>query len=895
MVPAPEPLRTAPEAPALPPAEGRDAPRVPAVHDRLTEYADQPPLLALRRLESSPRGLDEAEAQDRLLRRPPGEHARPRHWALQLLRTAANPFVLILIGLAAVSAVIQEGPSAVIIAFLALLSCALRFHQEYRSDRAAAALRAMVTSTATVLRRSSPGSAPRAREVPLDQVVPGDVVLLAPGDLVPADLRLLSSADLRVSQAPLTGESLPAGKHATLTAPPEPADPEVDLFDRAGLCFMGSVAVSGTGTALALATGSDTYFGATHRDLPREARDTAFDRDVRSVSLILLGFMLAAIPLVLLVTGLLRGEWPQALVFAIAVAVAITPEMLPLVVTMALVRGARSLARRQVIVKRLPAVHNLGAMDTLCTDKTGTLTLDKVTLACALDPLGRPDQAVLPLARANARWSAELTGQVVTDTIDEALLEHDAPEEPHGVAVIPFDFTRRRVTVVVRGDGLPCRDLLVTKGAVEDVLAVCSRVRIGGHELALDAAERARLTALGEAQAADGVRLLAVAVAERPALARDYRRSDERDLTLVGFVGFRDEPDPAAAETVAALARHGVGVVMVTGDHPLVARRVCRDAGLPAERVLTGPELDRLDDAALAAAARDVTVFARVGPQQKVRVVRALQASGRTVGYLGDGMNDAPALRAADVGISVRGAVDLARESSDVILARKDLLALERAVVQGRHTFGNAVKYIKISVSANLGNVLSMVVAGALLPFLPMLPVQVLVQNLFFDLTQLSLAYDRVDEVEVREPRGFQARDLVRFVLWTGPVGTLFDVATFGCFWWLLHTHGGAEGKALFHTGWFVENLLTQALAICLLRSRGRRQGARGPAKPVLLAAVAISLGGLALPYSPLASALGLTPLPMAALPLMTAVLLGYTITTVAVRSLYLRVFHRWL
>lgn len=892
---APDSLRTPPAPPAPRGTGGASVPLVPVVHSRLTEYAEQAPLLALRRLETSPRGLDEDEAQRRLLGQPGGELSRPGHWAGHLLRTAANPFVLILAGLSLVSAITRDGRSAVLIAFLAVLSCALRFHQEHRSDRAAAALRAMVTTTATVLRRSTPGSAPLAREVPLDQVVPGDVVLLGPGDLVPADLRLLTSTDLRVDQAVLTGESLPAIKHATLTAAPATAGSDTDLFNRAELCFMGSVVVSGTGTALAVATGQNTYFGATHQDLPRAAPDTAFDRGVRSVSWTLIGFMLAAIPLVVLVTGLLRGEWPQALVFATAVAVAITPEMLPLVVTMALVRGARSLARRQVIVKRLPAVHNLGAMDTLCTDKTGTLTLDRIMLVCALDPRGRPDPAVLPAARANAFWSAELTGQYVTDAIDEALLTAEPPGDLHGVAVIPFDFARRRVTVVVRRDGRLGRDLLITKGSAEEVLAVCTRVRIGAADLPLDGAERARLMELSDAQAAEGVRLLAVAVAERPATGRDHRPADERDLTLLGFVGFRDEPDPAAAATVAALARRQVSVVMITGDHPLVARRVCRDAGLPAERVLVGRELDELDDAALTEVVTDVTVFARVDPQQKARVVRALRAAGRTVGYLGDGMNDAPALRAADVGISVRDAVDLARESSDVILAHKDLRALERAVVQGRRTFGNAVKYIKISASSNVGNVLSMIMAGALLPFLPMLPIQVLVQNLFFDLTQLSLAYDRVDDAEVRRPRGFEARDLVRFVLFVGPIGTLFDVATFGLFWWLLHAHGSAAGRSLFHTGWFVENLVTQALAICLLRSRGLRRGGRGPTRPVLLAAVAISLSGLALPFMPAAAALGFTPLPAAALPVLSAVLAGYALVTVALRSLYLRVFRRWL
>ncbi|HXA61103.1 MAG TPA: magnesium-translocating P-type ATPase [Streptosporangiaceae bacterium] len=923
MVSVPDPL-AAPPAPLAPGSTAVSATvvggaSVPLVHERLARCADQPPLLLLRRLDSSPRGLDEAQAQERLLHQD-GGISRPGHWAHQLLRTTTNPFVVVLICLSLVSAVTRDVRTAVLIGFLAMLSCLLRFRQEHRSDRAAAALRAMVTTTATVVRRSSPGSAAVAREVPIDQVAPGDIVRLGPGDMVPADLRLLSSADLRVSQAVLTGESLPAGKHAAWTQTGRPDENPVldrELFDRPELCFMGTEVISGTGTAVAVATGTGTYFGATNRDLPERTPETTFDRGVRAVSWMLIGFMLAAIPIVFTITGLLRGQWPRALVFAIAAAVAITPEMLPLVVTTALVRGSRNLAHRHVIVKRLPAVHNLSAMDTLCTDKTGTLTYDRITLACRLNPLGHPDPAVLVWARANAYWSVELSGQVTGDSIDEALLAAGPPGDQvadplgdlSGIGVIPFDFTRRRATAVIRRSGRPGYDTLITKGAVEDMLEVCAHVRIGTEEFPLDQAERARLTQISDDQAADGVRLLAVSVAERRSTGRSYHAADERDLTLIGFVGFRDEPDPSAAAALAALTGHGVDIVMITGDHPLVAGRVCGDAGLRIRRIVLGCEADALDDASLAAlvqpapakaasggpvaSAAGTTVFARVGPQQKARIVRALRSAGRTVGYLGDGVNDAPALRAADVGISVLGAVDIARESADVILVRKDLRVLEQAVTEGRRTFGNVIKYIKISVSSNVGNVISMLTAGALLPFLPMLPLQLLVQNLFFDLSQLSLAYDRVDPSDTTGPRTFDTRDLARFVACLGLVGALCDVATFGFFWWVLHAHGGPAGRALFHTGWFVENMLSQALAIYLLRSRGR--GFPRPTWPVLLAAISISVGGVALPFSPIAGRLGFTALPLAALPILASVLLGYCAITLAVRTLYLRTFRRWL
>jgi Mg2+-importing ATPase len=511
------------------------------------------------------------------------------------------------------------------------------------------------------------------------------------------------------------------------------------------------------------------------------------------------------------------------------------------------------------------------------------------------------DSGALHWARVNALWSVELTGRLVGDAIDEALLEDadglDGPSGLHGIDSIPFDFTRRRATVLLRADDpravLRERGILVTKGAVEDVLNVCSRMRTGGSEITLDATERARLLELGDRWAADGVRLLAVATAEREVTGRSLVPADERDLTLVGFVGFRDRLDPAAAAAVRALRLRGVGLVMITGDHPLVARRICRDAGLHVSRIVVGRDLAALDDAEVARLAASGTVFARVGPPQKARIVRALQGAGRTVGYLGDGVNDAPALRAADVGISITGAADLARESADVILVRKDLGVLEQAIVAGRRTFANTVKYIKIALASNVGNVVSMLAASVMLPFLPMLPLQVLIQNMCFDLSQLALVYDRVDESEICRPRTFDRRDLARFVACVGPVGVLFDLASFGLFWWVLDAHGGPVGQALFHTGWFAENLIAQGLALLLLRSRGR--GAPRPAWPIPAAAAALALSGLLLPFSSLAGILDLRPLPLAALPLLAAVMAGYITATIAVRLLYQRLFGRWL
>ncbi|MBO2453429.1 magnesium-translocating P-type ATPase [Actinomadura barringtoniae] len=871
----------------------------------LLASAERPPFAVLRRWESSPRGLDEREAQDRLLRRgedgPPGLNGR----AGRLLRAVAAPFVMVLIFLSAVSALAGDFRGAALICLLATFSGALRFHQEYRSDRAAAALRAIVTTTATVLRRATPDADPVPREVPLEHVVEGDLVLLGPGDVVPADLRLLSSSDLTVNQAVVTGESLPAGKHASWTTVPEPRWTPPDPFEHPHLCFMGTTVVSGTGTAVAVATGTATYFGATSRDVPsRPPSETTFDRGVRTVSWALVAAMLAALPVVLTVSGFLRGDWAQALLLAIAVAVAVTPEMLPLVVTALLVRGATRLLRREVIVKRLTAVHNLGAMDTLCIDKTGTLTEERVSLVCHFDPLGRTDDDVLHWARANALWSVELTGGLVGDAIDEALLENadldgsgDRLDELTGIEVIPFDFTRRRASVLLRPDDprsrLEERDVLVTKGSVEDVVNLCARVRTGTGDYPLDATERMRLLDIGDRWAADGVRLLAVATAERPTGRPSLTPADERDLTFVGFVGFRDRLEPAAAPAVEALRRRGLDLVMITGDHPLVARRICRDAGLRVSQVVVGRDLAGLDDAELGRLACSGTVFARVGPPQKARIVRALQGAGRTVGYLGDGVNDALALRAADVGISIKDAADLARQSADVVLVRKDLRLLEETILAGRRTFANTVKYIKIALTSNFGNVASMLAASAMLPFLPMLPLQVLVQNMCFDLSQLALVYDRVDESELQGPRTFDPRDLARFIGLIGPVGALFDLMAFGMFRLVVDVHGNPAGQALFHTAWFAENLLAQGLAMLLLRSRGR--GSPRPAWPVLLAAGGLSLSGLLLPFTPVAGLLGLRPLPLEAFPLLAVTLTGYGLATIGIRRVYQRLFGRWL
>ena len=887
---------------------------VAAAQSCLADYAAAAPLQVLRWLDSTRRGLDEAEAQARLAEL--GENAitvgRPTHWGTRVLAAARNPFVVILICLSVVSTATGDLAGAAVIAAMVVTSCMLRVRQEYRSDRAAAALRAMVATTATVIRRASAGSPPAGREVPLDQLVPGDVVQLAAGDMVPADLRLLRSDDLAVSQAVLTGESLPAAKRAATVITGGafgPRDPggtgplrdDASVFDSPLLCFMGTSVVSGSGTAVVVATGTSTYLGASHHESPRRSAETSFDRGARDVAWMLICFMLVCVPAVLAVNATVRGHLLEAFLFAVAVAVGLTPEMLPVVVTTALARGARNLAGRAAIVKRLPAMHNLGAMDVLCTDKTGTLTEDRVSLDCFLDVAGSADPQVLRSAWLNSLWSAAAADGAVIDVLDQALL---ACGTGHGLAadegmavvdIIPFSFRRRRVTVITRNASVLGQHTLITKGAPEEVLSCCTHLRADGLDVLLDPAQRARVISLADARARDGVRLLAVAVAARPAKSGRYRPDDEVGLALVGFVGFRDLPRNSAPLALAELAGHGIAVKIVTGDDPLVAARVCRDVGMDVGQVVTGREIAQLDDAALATVAATATVFARVDPAQKARLVRALRSSGHTVGFLGDGVNDAAALRDADVGISVAGAMAVARECAEVILLRKDLTMLGQAVTEGRRSIGNVVKYLKITISANFGNVLSMLAASAVLPFLPMLPLQVLAQNLCFDVSQLSLAFDTVDEPSLRRPRTFDRRDLARFVIWLGPVNTLADLVTFVFLWRIMGAHASAAGQALFRTGWLAENLLTQAVAVHLLRSRSLPSPRRHAARPVLLATLGLALVGLCLPLTPPGRALGLQALPAIYFPLLAAVLAGYGALTIAVKAMYLKRAARWL
>lgn len=859
-------------------------------------------------------GLVEAEAAARLtkdgLNEVAHDHRPPA--LLQLLHAFANPFIAVLLTLAAISSVtdivipLRHGEAGdytgvVIILTMVALSALLRFWQEYRSGKAADALKAMVRTTATVRRRADDGDAAIAREIPMAEIVVGDIVQLSAGDMIPADVRLLESRDLFVSQAALTGEALPVEKYDTLGAvagksADAAANDDADALDLPTICFMGTNVVSGTATAVVVATGARTYFGSLAKAIVGSRAETAFDRGVNSVSWLLIRFMLVMVPIVLLINGFTKGDWTNAFLFALAVAVGLTPEMLPMIVSSNLAKGAVAMARRKVVVKRLNAIQNFGAMDVLCTDKTGTLTQDRIILEQHLDIHGERDDAVLRYAWINSHHQSG-----VRNLMDQAVIRF-ASELPQVISPVanyrkvdelPFDFVRRRLSVVV--EDADQRHLIVCKGAVEEMLGISHAIRDGDLVRPLGDEERGTLIARARAMNAEGFRVLVLATRE---VSNDKRKplygiADERDLIVEGFLTFLDPPKESAAPALAALAEHGVSVKVLTGDNEVVTARICREVGLEPGKPLLGREIEALDDARLRALVDERTIFAKLTPLQKSRVLQALQANGHTVGFLGDGINDAPALRDADVGISVDSGTDIAKESADIILLEKSLMVLEEGVIKGRETFGNIIKYLNMTASSNFGNVFSVLIASAFIPFLPMLAIQLLIQNLMYDVSQLALPWDRMDREFLKRPRKWDARNIGRFMVWIGPTSSIFDVATFALLWFVFGANTPAH-QSLFQSGWFVEGLLSQTLVVHMLRTQRIPFFQSVAALPVLVMTTLICTLGVVIPFSAFGAMVGLQPLPWHYFPWLAAILLGYCIVAQSMKTLYIRRFGQW-
>ena len=857
---------------------------------------------ALRQLDSSPEGLLDREAAERLEAVGPNAVAAEQAQSIpaQLLHHFWNPLNILLVTLASLSVYLGDVEAATIIALMVTLSVMLSFVQEFRSNNAAARLRAMVSTTATVIRKDRRSGVPeevnryfniklqplppQSREVPLEELVPGDIVRLSAGDMIPADVRLLLAKDLFVNQSSLTGEALPVEKFAHTET-----DGNRDALQFGNVCFMGTNVVSGIATAVVVETGPRTYFGALAAAMGGGRQLTSFDRGVRQFTWLMLRFMAVMVPLVFLINGLTKHDWMEAFLFSMAVAVGLTPEMLPMIVTVNLGKGALAMSRKKVIVKRLNSIQNFGAMDVLCTDKTGTLTQDKIILEKHVDISGQENEKVLEYAYLNSYYQSGLK-----NLLDVAVLEFvDVHERLRPTAnwrkvdEIPFDFQGRRMSVVVEGHG---RKVLICEGAVEEVFTCCTECEVDGVAAPLGTEDLEHVRQVTRELNEDGFRVIAIAYKELPAGECAYSVQDESNLRLVGYIAFLDPPKDSAREAIAALARHGVAVKILTGDNDIITRKVCREVGLQVDRIVLGSEIEQMDDETLAEVAEQVSVFAKLSPAQKARVVNALHLRSHVVGFLGDGINDGPALKAADVGISVDTAVDIAKESADIILLEKSLLVLEEGVIEGCKVFGNIIKYIKMGASSNFGNMFSVLGASAFLPFLPMQSIQVLTNNLLYDFSQTAIPTDHVDEEYLSTPRRWDIAAITRYMLYIGPISSIFDYCTFAVMYFVFHANT-PQGASLFQTGWFVESLLSQTMIIHIIRT-GRIPFVQSMASaPLMLTSAIICAVGIWLPYSPFAHALGFMPLPLAYWPWVIAIVLSYLALTHVVKTWFIRRF----
>ncbi|HEY5582127.1 MAG TPA: magnesium-translocating P-type ATPase [Rhodoferax sp.] len=808
-------------------------------------------------------GLTSAEAADRLKQYGPNrlKPALQRAMVLQFLAQFRNPLVLILLVASGISALTGDVTGALIIGAIVVMSVTLDFVQAYRAGRAAERLALQVAVTTSVLRDGKPC------ELPVAELVPGDVVLLSAGNLIAADARLLEAHDFFVNQAQLTGEPFPVEKKAAQPqdVPAQAGAPETWALDAVDTVFMGSSVVSGSAHVLIGRTGSATALGQIAVSLAEKAPPTAFEIGTRHFGMLIMRLTFLLVLFTLLVNVALHRSVLESFLFAVALAVGLTPELLPMVVSVTLTRGALRMAALKVIVKRPSAIQDMGAMDVLCTDKTGTLTEAKIRLERHVDAQGQDDPHVLELAYLNSYFESGLKSP-----LDDAILAHQEIDVSAWSKIdeVPFDFERRRVSVLVERTGAR---RLVVKGAPEDIVRLCTHYQDSADAtVALDEAARARINALFDSLGEEGFRVLGIASRD---VAIDHPHavvSDESELIFAGFAAFLDPPKASAGEALKALAASGVAVKIVTGDNERVTRHVCTQLGVAIEGVLTGTEVEALNDDALRARVEGVNLFCRVNPAQKNRIILALKGRGHVVGYLGDGINDAPSLHTADVGLSVDGAVDVAKQAAAMILLENDLMVLHKGILEGRRTFGNVMKYIMMATSSNFGNMFSMAAATLFLPFLPMLPLQILLNNLMYDVSEITLPMDNVDEEDLAQPRRWDMTFIRNFMLTIGPISSLFDFLTFYLLLSLFNAH-----ESLFRTGWFVESIATQVLVIFVIRTR-RNPLRSHPNRWLVLTSVAVVITAMLLPFTPLAPYLGFTPLPLSYFGLLGVLLVTY-------------------
>ena len=841
--------------------------------------------------------VEEVEKRQSLYGKNEIVHERKKKPLIMLAKAFVNPFVGVLTVLVAISFVMdvwmadpadREWTSIIIVTTMIVLSAILRFCQEWKANRSSEALQKMVTNTCYVKRVGFHDG-----EISNEELVPGDVVMLSAGDMIPADIRIIESKDLFISQSSLTGESDSIEKFPNLSVGYSEKSSIVDLDN---ICFMGSNVVSGSAKGIVFQTGNNTYLGTIAKSVAGHRAATAFDKGITKVSLLLIRFMLIMVPIVFMVNGITKGDWMEAFIFAISVAVGLTPEMLPMIVTANLSKGAMVMSRKKTIVKDLNAIQNFGAMNILCTDKTGTLTQDHIVLERHVNVDGTEDKAnrILRHAYFNSYFQTGLK-----NLMDRAILSHVKELGLESLSCsykkvdeIPFDFTRRCMSVVV--EDLKGKRQIITKGAVEEMLGVCSFAEFDGEVHPLTEAMRTKAQRFVEEMNAQGMRVLALAQKSFLSKENNFCIDDEKDMVLIGYLAFLDPPKESAAQATKQLHEHGVEVKVLSGDNEAVVKAISRQVGIDTSASVTGPELDVMSHEEKMEAVVNSSIFSKLTPMQKAEVIQLLQANKNTVGFLGDGINDAAALRESDIGISVDSAVDIAKESADIILLEKDLMVLENGVLEGRRTFGNIVKYVKMTASSNFGNMFSVLAASAFLPFLPMLPIHLLIQNLLYDISQTTIPFDRMDSEYLRRPRIWDSGDLSRFMIWIGPISSIFDIVTYMVMWWVFKCQG-PETEALFQSSWFVEGLLSQTLIVHMIRTRKVPFVQSCASWPVMLMTFSIMAIGICVPFTSFGSSIGLVPLPWSYFPWLVCILLSYCILTQWLKTKYIRVFNRWL
>lgn len=859
---------------------------------KLRDYAFLEEEKLLSALSASKTGLSTEEALER--KNEYGANvitAGNKDTTLHRLREAViNPFNVILLVIAAVNyftdVIASSKPDYLtvsIIIFLVLVSSLIAFVQSQRSNAAAEKLSEMISNNADVWRDG------KLTEIPMDEVVPGDIVKLSAGHMLPADLRFLTTKDTFLAQAALTGESAPVEKFANGDNNTGDA-----LTDLQNIGFMGSNVISGSATAVVLETGNNTYFGSMAQSLSGDRAKTSFERGVDSVSGLLVRRMLVMVPVVFLINGIAKGDWAGALLFAISIAVGLTPEMLPMIMTSTLAKGAVSMSRHKVIVRTLGAIQTFGEMDVLCTDKTGTLTEDKVVLERYMDLKGDEDTRILRHAYLNSYFQTGLKNLIDLAIINRA--EQNGLESVLSsysrIDEIPFDFTRRRMSVVLTDHKGKLQ--LITKGAVEEILEISSFVEMNGAVLPMDEETRRIAMATYEKYNSDGLRIIAVAQKNEVPGIGVFSVDDEQDMVLIGFIGFLDPPKESAGTAIAALRDHGVRTVVLTGDSEGVAAKVCSKVGVDASTMMTGRDVEQMDDKELLKAVGICNLFAKLSPSQKERVVKAFQSAGHTVGYMGDGINDAPPLHQADVGISIDSAVDIAKETADIILLEKDLMVLEEGVIEGRRTFGNIIKYIKMAASGNFGNMISVIAASLLLPFLPMLPVQILTQNLLCDFSQMGIPFDDVDKEYLKKPHKWETKSIKSFMAFFGPLSSVFDILCYAVMWWAIGANK-VELSPLFHCGWFVFGTLSQVLVIHLIRTEKLPFIQSRPSMPLFLSTFLIAVLALIIGFTGLSVGFDMSPLPVRFIPWLALILTGYLATVQMMKKVYIHRYKEWM